>query len=303
MQSQLNYIESFNNPQIVYSMILEKITDLYDKYAPKAVKNRRNTNLQKQSDTKIISAVIWGTMQGYATQSQLYRGIRSTLFPNDFPERSRFCRICQNLAFTVNVIRYFFIKSLPIGTELVIIDSLPSPMCKPIRNHRAKILHEVANIGYNSTKKMHYYGVKLSFFVTDSGYPLDYVVSAASIHDVRLVATLAQATPVKKIIGDKGYLSLPLKEELKKIGITLTTPLRKNMAGAEKIDDSLLRKRRKRVETVFSSLESLGIEAFKSRSLLTFKFRLETILLTYSLMLERAQQYLAGTLKYSFGRF
>lgn len=101
-------------------------------------------------------------------------------------------------------IRYYFIKQLTAGTNLVIIDNLPNPFCKSIRNCRTTLLRGIADIGYNSTKKMYYYGVKLSFFDADSGYPLDYVVSAVSIHDVRLTTTLVQATPITQIIGDKG---------------------------------------------------------------------------------------------------
>ncbi|MGF1919590.1 IS982 family transposase, partial [Enterococcus faecalis] len=60
---------------------------------------------------------------------------------------------------------------------------------------------------------------------------------------------------------------------------------------------------RKKVETVISSLSSLGIQQFKSRSLSGFEARLEAILLTYSFMLEKSQTMIPGTLRYSLGRF
>ncbi|WP_075492138.1 IS982 family transposase [Enterococcus thailandicus] len=303
MRSQLHYIETFTDPQIVFTLILEKVTFLYEKYVPNTIKYRKNIVLQKQSDPVVISCVLWALMEGHQNQSEAYRAIRSTLFKDSFPERSRFCRICQNLAFTIKLIRYFFIEELTRGTDLVIVDSMPCPLCKPIRNCRAKILNEIADIGYNATKKMHYYGVKLSFFVTESGFPIDYVVSPASFHDIRMVTTMAKESPVSHIIGDKGYLSKKLHAELETNGITITTPLRKNMAGADKIDDRLLGKKRKTVETVFSSLSSLGIQAFKSRSLRAFEFRLEAILLVYALMLGNAQKQLGKTLRYSYGRF
>ncbi|MGM0123165.1 hypothetical protein IGI37_000531 [Enterococcus sp. AZ194] len=111
--------------------------------------------------------------------------------------------------------------------------------------------------------------MKICFFLTDSGYPLEYVVSPASFHDIRMVSTLAQNSMVSHIIGDKGYLSNSVKELLSEKRITITTPLRKNMISASKVEDRLLGKRRKRMETVFSSLELLGIETFMSRSLLS----------------------------------
>lgn len=303
MRNQSHYTETFSEPQVLFSMILGKVTDLYKKYVPSSVQNRRNVSLQKQSDTVIIACVLWTLMQEHKNQTAAYRAICSHLFNENFPERSRFCRICQNLSFVIKLIRFHFIQELTVGTDLVIVDSIPCPLCKAIRNRRATLLSEIADIGYNATKKEHYYGVKLSFFVTESGFPVNYVVSAALVHDIHMVKTLVQTSPFPQIIGDKGYLSKDLKNELAEDGITLMIPMRKNMVGADKVDNRLLGKLRKAIETVFSNLESLGIQAFNSRSYQAFKFRLESLLLVYALMLEKAKQRFGNTLRYSLGRF
>lgn len=167
-----------------------------------------------------------------------------------------------------------FLSNLPKSIFCHQIHQIPLPLCKPIRKRRATLLSEIADIGYNATKKEHYYGVKLSIFITELGFSVNYVVSAASVHDIQMVKISAQTTPSPQIIGDKGYLSKDLKTELAQIGITITTPIRKNMTGADKVDDCLFGKRRKAIETVFSSLETLGMQAFKSRSLQDFEFRL-----------------------------
>ena len=153
MRNQSHYTETFTEPQVLFSMILEKVTDLYKKYVPSSVQNRRNVSLQKQSDTVIIACVLWTSMQDYKNQTAVYRAIRSHLFNENFPERSRFCRICQNLSFVIKLIRFHFIQELTVGTDLVIVDSMPCPLYKPIRNRRAKLLSEIADIGYNATKK------------------------------------------------------------------------------------------------------------------------------------------------------
>lgn len=75
------------------------------------------------------------------------------------------------------------------------------------------------------------------------------------------------------------------------------------MTGADKAYDRLLGKRRKSIETVFSNLESLSIQAFKSRSYQAFEFRLESLLSVYALMLEKAKQRFGNTLRYSLRRF
>ena len=42
-----------------------------------------------------------------------------------------------------------------LSDQYMIIDSLPMPLCQPIRNRRAKVFEGTANIGYNSTKKFY----------------------------------------------------------------------------------------------------------------------------------------------------
>lgn len=81
------------------------------------------------------------------------------------------------------------------------------------------------------------------------------------------------------------------------------TPPRKNQQIDEKIDNRLLSKFGKKVETVISSISSLGAQSFINRSLAGFEAHLETILLTYSFMLEKTQIESPGTLRYSHGRF
>ncbi|MEW4237311.1 IS982 family transposase, partial [Bacillus thuringiensis] len=51
------------------------------------------------------------------------------------------------------------------------------------------------------------------------------------------------------------------------------------------------------------SLERLGIQEFRSRSILGFESRLESSLLVYCLMLDKARERFGNALKYSLGSF
>ena len=64
---------------------------------------------------------------------------------------------------------------------IVIIDSFPLPLCQPVRNHRARIFDGLADIGYNASKRLWFYGFKVHMLVTLSGYILNYVVTPASV--------------------------------------------------------------------------------------------------------------------------
>jgi hypothetical protein len=73
-----------------------------------------------------------------AKEPRIERFVPSYFLMVTFLGRSRFTRLSSNLAYTIKIIRYFFIKKLTKGELVGIIDSFPSPLCKPVRNRQAK---------------------------------------------------------------------------------------------------------------------------------------------------------------------
>lgn len=283
--------------RIINSLV--KVGELYEKYVPKSIRFRKNVHLQIQPDVILLSSYTWALQQGCKSANAIYRAIRTNLFPESFPERSRFCRICQNLSQTIQLIRYYFVNSIVNECEFGIIDSFPCALCKPIRNCRAKLLESVANIGFNATKQIHYYGIKFSVVVGNNGFPINYVVTPASIHDNQIAYELLTSSPFSIVYADKGYVDQPLKEKLLMCGIKLITQLRENMSNYSKFENYKIWRLRKPIETVFSSLEQFGIEDLRCRNLYALKFKVEAILLTYSLLLHQSQNENGFSLKYS----
>jgi len=303
MQSQSQNTQFYPEIQTMYYDILEKVEELYLKFVPEAIRLRRNINQQKQPDTVIIATTIWGIMLGFPTQISTYQAICSFLYLDNFPSHSRYCRLNGNLKEAIKIIRYEYIKSLENQAKYAVMDSFPCPLCATIRNKRAKLFSKIANIGYNSTKELYYYGFKISLSIDSKGFPIAYEVTSASVHDINMAYDLIEQAPNKQILADKGYVSEKLKQDCLAIGVDIWTPTRKNQQMDKRIDNHLLKKFRKRIETVISSLSSLGIQKFRSRSLFGFEARLEAILLTYSFMLEKALIDNPGTSRYSCGRF
>lgn len=103
--------------------------------------------------------------------------------------------------------------------QYIIIDSLPMLLCQPIRKRRAKVFCGLANIGYNSTKKLYYYyGVKDSFVVTQDGYV--YVITKASIYTTKEAEKLILNIQCY-VLDDEGYIGKRLHDELKINGYVL----------------------------------------------------------------------------------
>ncbi|NQJ49138.1 IS982 family transposase, partial [Streptococcus suis] len=208
-------------------------------------------------------------------------------------------RICQNLAQSIQRMRYFMVLDLCQTCSFGLIDSFPCALCHPIRNMRATLLSEVADIGYNATKKIHYYGLKFSVLVSDSGFPIDYVITPASIYDGDVALELLENSPFPIVYGDKGYVDRQTKAALVDCGIQLISQLRKNMMGYSWLENYKISRLRKTVETVFSSLEQFGMEALRCRNIQALKFKTEAILLIYSLLLKSSHTEFGISLKYS----
>ena len=167
---------------------------------------------------------------------------------------------------------------------IVIIDSFPLPLCQPVRNYRTRIFNGLADIGYNASKNLWFYGFKVHMLVTLSGYILNYLVTPASVHDIRAVEDLLEICRQAYILADLGYLSRDLKDHLVQKGYHLWTPLRRNMAGAKQHNHWKLMAMRKTIETRFSELCTLfDMEQTLARAKTGLQLRIEQIVLAYNL--------------------
>ncbi|HEL1986124.1 TPA: IS982 family transposase, partial [Streptococcus suis] len=206
------------------------------------------------------------------------------LFPcGQLLERSRFNRRSKQLIWLVQLIRKAMSEMLP-PDKLAIIDSFPLPLCQPVRNHRVTIFKGLADIGYNASKHLWFYGFKVHMLVTLSGYILNYVVTPASVHDIKVVYELLEGCKQSVILGDLGYLSSELKKDLEQEGYHLWAPFRKNMTGSEEHNNWKVMAMRRTIETCFSELCRLfGIEHTLARSLAGLQLRIEQIILAHNL--------------------
>ena len=162
----------------------------------------------------------------------------------------------------------------------------------------------IANVGYNASKDIYFYGLKFHGTVSPNGFLLAYSVAAANVHDIHVIEELAGQAPTRVKVGDKGYLNGRLQERLnEERHVRLVATPRRNMKRKLNELELALMRYRKKVETVFSSLSRLGLQNMQSRSAMGFESRLESILLAYSILLERAHKIEPDTLKYSLGYF
>lgn len=277
----LQYKPKHHHLQLSVAQLRKICRKFYQELAPTECAKRKNITLCKVSDVDILTLMLLQTELGIKSQRKFYR-MYCFFSRVKRLERSRFNRRCRYLRPLLQLIRQRLNQCD--FQELVIIDSFPMPLCQPIRNSRAKLLKDFANIGFNAAKQMWFYGFKVHMAVTESGYILNYIVTPASIHDMRATKELLDGLKFPYILADLGYLSEELRQDLERRGVTLWTPLRKNMPGANKHNNEKILAIRRTIETRFSTLCSeFDIEHPAAKSLAGIQLEIEREILAYNL--------------------
>lgn len=144
---------------------------LYRDDCPDSLTHRHHVSLSKVSDEFLLVLLLLQAELGIKSQRHFYRICQ--LFPcGRILERSRFNRRSRQLIWLVQLIRQAMNKQL-LPDTIVIMDSFPLVLCQSVRNCRARIFEGVADIGYNASKHLWFYGFKVHMLVTLSGYILN----------------------------------------------------------------------------------------------------------------------------------
>ncbi len=237
------------------------IDDLWPQIAPLL---RRPGPEPDCSDSELITMTLVGECRGWDEETVLLANWKEHphLFPI-VPEHTRYNRRRRNLAFAINLLRQLTLCDLAYDGQLVI-DSLPLPV---VGFHLAPGANgdwdeQAASYGHCASKKQTIYGYKLHLLMTLSGVIVNFSLAPAHESDLAVGAGLMRELHRCMVIGDKGYISKPLQEELVAQEVRLLTPTRRNQkeqlpkAAAKHLNGA-----RQIVETVNSQLaEQFHIE-------------------------------------------
>jgi len=141
-------------------------------------------------------------------------------------------------------------------TEYLFIDSTPMAVCHNLRERKHKTFKNLAAKGKTSTGW--FVGMKLHMLFNTKGEIIRLAITSGNVNDRKPVPSMLKGITAK-LIGDKGYLSKKLFEELFSQGVKLITKIKKNMKNCLMgLADKLMLMRRSFVETIFTSMKSLG---------------------------------------------
>jgi hypothetical protein len=179
----------------------------------------------KYPDSLIITILILKSLFGFDSEISFLRFLGShhkRVFP-ELPEQSWFNRKAKKLTKAQDKIHKLLCEKLETdGREIIIVDTTPVPVVKLHRAGQCKSFKKKTEVsyGYCASKKTHYYGKKLSLFVTEQGIPTAHGLTPANRHDLaafkKLLPSKGKVVQRKKLVADKGYYDGDLRYTLEK---------------------------------------------------------------------------------------
>lgn len=160
-------------------------------------------------------------------------------------------------------------------------DSTSIAVCHNKRISRNKTFTGLAERG--KTTMGWFFGFKLHLIVNDSGEIIAFSFTKGNVDDRKPLPKMATKL-FGKLFGDKGYLSSELAENLRQMGVTLITSVKKNMKNKlMPYWDKIMLRKRFLIESINDQLKNeMQIEHTRHRSPSNFLVNLISGLLAYS---------------------
>lgn len=238
------------------------------------------------TDSEVITMEIVGEFRGLDTDRDIWKYFRDhwlQLFPN-LPSRSTLARQGANLWEYKQRLQQKLASSLgAFQDQIHLIDGFPIPLCCFTRANRCRLFQDESDYGYCAAKDTVYYGFRGHLVVSAVGVITGFTLTPANGSEREATWDIIRGIR-GLLIGDKGYISSELGEQLKGYELNLQTPLRSNMK--EQRDQSfvrLLTRFRRLIETVIGQLcERFNFEKVRARDMWHLTSRLNRKLLAHT---------------------
>lgn len=255
-----------------YNKILEVLKSITEK--EHFIKQKRKPKLK---DIELIAINLTSEYMSIDSECQLFRVLPSDLLTKI--DRSVYNRRKRKLFFAMEFIRNKLSKRFNEFENYFVVDSMPLEVVKLSRSTRSKICKEefytAPNRGFCASQNLHFYGYKIHAVCSIEGVFKSFDISKASVHDIHYLKDIKNQFNDCVILGDKGYLSADYQLDLfESKQIKLEIPMRKNQHNYKK-QAYIFRKKRKRIETLFSQLcDQFMIRRNYAKSFQGFKTRI-----------------------------
>lgn len=231
--------------------------------------------------SEIMTIIIYFHQSHYRDFKAFYQRHLCRYHRRDFPGLVSYQRFVELMPTALPGLLLYLDSRLGEVTGIAFIDSTPLPVCHNRRIHRHKVFAGLAARG--KTSLGWFYGFKLHLIVNECGELLRFFLSPGNVDDRHPVPAMTEAL-WGKLVGDRGYLSQKLFEQLYARGLQLITPVRKNMQNRlMPLADKLLARKRAIIETINDQLKNIShIAHTRHRSPTNFLVNLLAGLIAYT---------------------
>lgn len=204
------------------------------------------------SDELIVALVVFERTWGFSSSKQMLALLTS--MGEQVPAEATYCERKRKLiAVILAVLKQFFTSGS--GAARLHLDSKKLPVCSLGRAGRTQL---PGARGIDIANQLPFFGLRLHALVDDSGRLADVRLRPANIHDVKVAPELLTPLRYKVVTADKGYVSAALRRRCSLHAVDFITKRRSNQIPNTIRERRLMRQHR-RVETVFSQLDRLGL--------------------------------------------
>ena len=251
----------------------------------KAMRNREDEQCQ-MCDAEVMTTAIIAVLYFGGNYAQARRMLASQGYVPKMLSKSRFSR-------RLHRIKPFFLTLFNVLGEhwkalneesIYAIDTFPIPACDNYRIPRAKLYQGEQYRGYIASKKRYFFGIKLHLMVTQTGQPVELMLSPGSFFDGTGLYAFDFDLPVgSQVVGDKAYNNYAVEDMLEVAGIHLSPFRKKNSKRPVPTWVHYLQFHyRKMIETTGSLLSNLLPNKIHATSAVGFELKITLFVLACS---------------------
>jgi Transposase DDE domain len=242
--------------------------------------NHRSHALARLSDAEVLLVAVVAAQYFHNHQERTLQVMYRLGYLSGHLSISRFNRRLHALAAWLRLLLEALGAVFAAG-EAFLLDSLPLPVCRRVRARRCRKVRGREYCGDCAAKREKFFGWRLHLVCTPAGVPVAFDLLPAGLHDLTPVheLTVGLATGAT-VYADKAYTSAADEASLlADTGVRLVAQRRANMRPNLWADKLAIRAFRKRIETLNSQLEAMGLQRLRARTTAGFEIKVHASLL------------------------